>query len=66
VKFQEILSFAIQVDGSMAHWTPYMSFMWRDKLSHKGVKMLYFRKPVDGKLFILSIPAESKPKLFYL
>ncbi|RDI56168.1 Cif family virulence factor [Flavobacterium glaciei] len=38
VKFQEkILSYSIQVDGSMAHaWTPY-EFYVNGKLSHKGV-----------------------------
>lgn len=38
VKFQEkILSYSIQVDGSMAHaWTPY-EFYANGKLSHKGV-----------------------------
>ncbi|WP_338648234.1 nuclear transport factor 2 family protein [Flavobacterium sp. KS-LB2] len=38
LKFQEkILSYAIQVDGSMAHaWTPY-EFYVNGKLSHKGV-----------------------------
>ncbi|TDD74705.1 Cif family virulence factor [Flavobacterium caseinilyticum] len=38
IKFQEkILSYSIQVDGSMAHaWTPY-EFYVNGKLSHKGV-----------------------------
>ncbi|MDZ4331165.1 MAG: nuclear transport factor 2 family protein [Flavobacterium sp.] len=38
LKFQEkILSYSIQVDGSMAHaWTPYEFYM-NGKLSHKGV-----------------------------
>ena len=38
LKFQEkILSYSIQVDGSMAHvWTPY-EFYVNGKLSHKGV-----------------------------
>jgi len=38
LNFQEkILSYSIQVDGSMAHaWTPY-EFYINDKLSHKGV-----------------------------
>jgi ketosteroid isomerase-like protein len=45
VKFQEkILSYAIQVDGSMAHaWTPY-EFYVNDKLSHKGVNTFTFFK----------------------
>lgn len=38
LKFQEkILSYSIQIDGSMAHaWTPY-EFYVNGKLSHKGV-----------------------------
>ena len=38
MKFQEkLLSFSIQIDGSMAHaWTPY-EFYINGKLSHKGV-----------------------------
>lgn len=38
LNFQEkILSYSIQVDGTMAHvWTPY-EFYINDKLSHKGV-----------------------------
>ncbi|MFV8347530.1 nuclear transport factor 2 family protein [Flavobacterium sp. ZB4P13] len=38
LKFQEkIMSYSIQVDGSMAHaWTPY-EFYVNGKLSHKGV-----------------------------
>lgn len=38
VKFEErILSYKIQIDGSMAHvWTPY-EFYVNGKLSHKGV-----------------------------
>lgn len=45
IKFEErILSYNIQVDGSMAHvWTPY-EFYVNGKLSHKGVNAftLYF------------------------
>jgi len=34
---EKILSYAIQVDGTMAHaWTPY-EFYYKGKLSHKGV-----------------------------
>ena len=38
MKFQEkLLSFSIQIDGSMAHaWTPY-EFYINEKLSHKGI-----------------------------
>lgn len=46
LKFQEkILSYSIQVDGSMAHvWTPY-EFYVNGKLSHKGVNAFtLFRK----------------------
>ena len=47
IKFEErILSYNIQVDGTMAHaWTPY-EFYVNGKLSHKGVNSftLYFDK----------------------
>lgn len=50
LKFQEkILSYSIQVDGSMAHaWTPY-EFYVNGKLSHKGVNAFtLFRKDNSG------------------
>ena len=52
VKFQEkILSYAIQIDGSMAHaWTPYEFYVNR-KLSHKGVNAFtLFRKDNSWKI----------------
>ncbi|MFV8356922.1 nuclear transport factor 2 family protein [Flavobacterium sp. XS1P32] len=55
VKFQEkILSYAIQVDGSMAHaWTPY-EFYVNEKFSHKGVNAFtLFRKDNSWKIIHL-------------
>ncbi|MGZ9736760.1 nuclear transport factor 2 family protein [Flavobacterium sp. GNP002] len=55
VKFQEKnLSYAIQVDGSMAHaWTPY-EFYVNDKLSHKGVNAFtLFKKENSWKIIHL-------------
>ena len=52
VKFQEkILSYSIQVDGSMAHaWTPY-EFYVNGKLSHKGVNAFtLFKKDNTWKI----------------
>ena len=52
LKFQEkILSYAIQVDGSMAHaWTPY-EFYLNGKLSHKGVNAFtLFKKDNSWKI----------------
>lgn len=45
VKFEEkILSYSIQVDGTMAHaWTPY-EFYVNGKFSHKGVNAFTFFK----------------------
>jgi ketosteroid isomerase-like protein len=51
VKFQEkIISYSIQVDGSMAHaWTPY-EFYVNGKLSHKGVNAFtLFKKDTPEK-----------------
>lgn len=52
LKFQEkIMSYAIQVDGSMAHaWTPY-EFYLNGKLSHKGVNAFtLFKKDNSWKI----------------
>ncbi|MDI1304566.1 MAG: nuclear transport factor 2 family protein [bacterium] len=52
LKFQEkIMSFSIQVDGSMAHaWTPY-EFYLNGKLSHKGVNAFtLFKKDNSWKI----------------
>lgn len=49
MKFEEkILSFKVQVDGSMAHvWTPY-EFYVNDKLSHSGVNSFQLYKENDS------------------
>lgn len=49
MKFEEkILSFKVQMDGSMAHvWTPY-EFYVNDKLSHSGVNSFQLFKEKDG------------------
>ena len=49
MKFEEkILSFKVQIDGSMAHvWTPY-EFYVNDKLSHSGVNSFQLYKENDG------------------
>ncbi|TDE28499.1 nuclear transport factor 2 family protein [Flavobacterium ranwuense] len=55
LKFQEkILSYSIQVDGSMAHaWTPY-EFYVNGKLSHKGVNAFtLFKKDNTWKIIHL-------------
>ena len=55
LKFQEkIMSYAIQVNGSMAHaWTPY-EFYVNDKLSHKGVNAFtLFKKENSWKIIHL-------------
>lgn len=45
---EKILSFKVQVDGSMAHvWTPY-EFYVNDKLSHSGVNSFQLYKENDG------------------
>jgi hypothetical protein len=56
MKFEEkILSFKVQIDGSMAHvWTPY-EFYVNDKLSHSGVNsfQLYKENEVWKVVYIL-------------
>ena len=49
MKFEEkILSFKVQIDGSMAHvWTPY-EFYVNDKLSHSGVNSFQLYKENDS------------------
>lgn len=54
MKFQEkILSYNVQIDGTMAHvWTPY-EFYINDKLSHTGVNAFtLFKEKILGRLFI--------------
>lgn len=49
MKFEEkILSYKVQIDGTMAHvWTPY-EFYVNDKLSHSGVNSFQLFKENDG------------------
>lgn len=49
MKFEEkILSYKVQIDGTMAHvWTPYEFYM-NDKLSHSGVNSFQLYKENDG------------------
>lgn len=59
--FQEkILSYSIQVDGTMAHaWTPY-EFYINDKLSHKGVNAFTLFKKNDVWKIIYCIDTRRK------
>lgn len=59
--FQEkILSYSIQVDGTMAHaWTPY-EFYINDKLSHKGVNAFTLFKENDVWKIIYVIDTRRK------
>ena len=62
MKFEEkILSFKVQIDGSMAHvWTPY-EFYVNDKLSHSGVNsfQLYKENEVWKVVYILDTRRKS-------
>lgn len=59
--FQEkILSYSIQVDGTMAHaWTPY-EFYINDKLSHNGVNSFTLFKENDVWKIIYCIDTRRK------
>lgn len=59
--FQEkILSYSIQMDGTMAHaWTPY-EFYINDKLSHKGVNAFTLFKENDVWKIIYVIDTRRK------
>lgn len=59
--FQEkILSYAIQIDGTMAHaWTPY-EFYVKGKLSHKGVNAFTLFKEYDVWKIIYIIDTRRK------
>jgi ketosteroid isomerase-like protein len=59
--FQEkILSYSIQVDGTMAHaWTPY-EFYINDRLSHKGVNSFTLFKENDVWKIIYCIDTRRK------
>lgn len=61
MKFQEkILSYNIQIDGSMAHvWAPY-EFYLNDKLSHAGVNTFTLFKEKDSWKIIYLIDTRRK------
>ncbi|WP_316632512.1 nuclear transport factor 2 family protein [uncultured Flavobacterium sp.] len=61
VKFNEkILSYNIQIDGSMAHvWAPY-EFYLNDKLSHSGVNTFTLFKEKDSWKIIYIIDTRRK------
>lgn len=61
MKFQEkILSYNIQIDGTMAHaWTPY-EFYINDKLSHTGVNVFTLFKEKDSWKIIYIIDTRRK------
>jgi len=61
VKFQEkILSYNIQLDGSMAHvWAPY-EFYLNDKFSHSGVNTFTLFKEKDSWKIIYLIDTRRK------
>jgi hypothetical protein len=61
LKFQEkILSYSIQIDGSMAHvWTPY-EFYINDKVSHTGVNAFTLFKENDLWKIIYIIDTRRK------
>lgn len=61
MKFQEkILSYNIQIDGTMAHvWTPY-EFYLNDKFSHSGVNAFTLFKEKDSWKIIYLIDTRRK------
>ena len=61
LKFQEkILSYNIQIDGSMAHvWAPY-EFYLNDKFSHSGVNTFTLFKEKDSWKIIYLIDTRRK------
>ncbi|KQO21356.1 3-methyl-2-oxobutanoate hydroxymethyltransferase [Flavobacterium sp. Leaf82] len=61
MKFQEkILSYNVQIDGTMAHvWAPY-EFYLNDKLSHSGVNMFTLFKEKDIWKIIYLIDTRRK------
>ncbi|WP_298220469.1 nuclear transport factor 2 family protein [Flavobacterium sp.] len=57
---EQILSYTIQVDGSMAHaWTPY-EFYINDKLSHKGVNAFTLFKEKESWKIVYIIDTRRK------
>lgn len=61
MKFQEkIISYNIQIDGTMAHvWAPY-EFLVNDKLSHSGVNTFTLFKEKDSWKIICLIDTRRK------
>ncbi|GGD16526.1 nuclear transport factor 2 family protein [Flavobacterium orientale] len=61
MKFEEkILTFKVQIDGSMAHvWTPY-EFYVNDKLSHSGVNSFQLYKDNEGWKVVYIIDTRRK------
>ncbi len=61
MKFHEkILSYTIQIDGTMAHvWAPY-EFYLNDKLSHSGVNTFTLFKEKDSWKIIYLIDTRRK------
>lgn len=61
IKFHEkILSYNIQIDGTMAHvWAPY-EFYFNDKLSHSGVNTFTLFKENNGWTIIYLIDTRRK------
>jgi len=61
MQFEErILSYNIQIDGTMAHvWTPY-EFYINGKLSHKGVNAFTLFKEVEGWKIVHLIDTRRK------
>lgn len=61
LKFEEkILSYSIEIDGTMAHaWTPY-EFYVNDKLSHTGVNAFTLFKEKDSWKIIYIIDTRRK------
>ncbi|HJY13689.1 MAG TPA: hypothetical protein VJ304_12935 [Flavobacterium sp.] len=61
MKFQEkILSYNIQIDGTMAHvWAPYQFYL-NDKLSHSGVNTFTLFKEKDSWKIIYLIDTRRK------
>lgn len=62
LKFEErLLSYKIQIDGSMAHvWTPY-AFYINGKLSHSGVNSFQLFQSKDGWKITYCIDTRRKP-----
>ncbi len=58
---EKLLSFTIQIDGSLAHaWTPY-EFYVNGKLSHSGVNSFQLVKEASGWKIVYCIDTRRKP-----